>query len=62
MINPSSFESASFLREDFRLRFHNIIGFSFTAILKMKGNPMILRMDSRERFFDLCIEVELSST
>ena len=42
MINPSSFESASFLREDFRLRVHNIIGFSFTAMMKIIGNPMIL--------------------
>jgi hypothetical protein len=47
MIFSSSFTTTSFLREDYGLRFHNIIGFFYDATSENIRNSMILKMDSR---------------
>jgi hypothetical protein len=45
MIFSSSFTTTSFLREDYGLRFHNIIGFFYDATSENIQNSMILKMD-----------------
>jgi hypothetical protein len=52
MIFSSSFTTTSFLREDYGLRFHNIIGFFYDATSENIQNSMILKMD----YNDVCLD------